>query len=232
MTSTTSQHLANIMLRHHSSPAALLGPRPNRGITCFAHFQPRHGLCRGHIQRSKIIQILIRRLFRPRKQAPKLTPSDDQDPFSESDKFSLTGIAFAAATKLLSSVGVVCAGPDIGSCAATNFQYHKNKVLNPTPLTRSRHLRRSSRRCRVFISRRSCHWSVFTSRRGSRHRVLARAIRWHRLLSNPALASSAQVTELSRPPKSSTSSSFAIYRNSTKYKYILKNGHAPAPSPG
>jgi hypothetical protein len=72
-TSTTSRHLANIMLRHHSSLAVLLGPRPSQRIRCFTHFQPRHGLRRGHIQHSKIIQILVRRLFSPGKRAPKLT---------------------------------------------------------------------------------------------------------------------------------------------------------------
>jgi hypothetical protein len=38
------------------------------------------------------------------------------------------GIAFVAATKLIStSEGVACAGLDVGTCAATDLQYHKNK---------------------------------------------------------------------------------------------------------
>jgi hypothetical protein len=44
------------------------------------------------------------------------------------------GIAFAAATKLVStSVGVVCAGLDIGICAATDFQYHKRNLKPNDP---------------------------------------------------------------------------------------------------
>jgi hypothetical protein len=72
-TPTTSRHLANTMLRHHSAPTGLLGPCPGQRIGRFAPFQPRHGLRRDHIQRSKIIQILIRRLFSPRKRTLKLT---------------------------------------------------------------------------------------------------------------------------------------------------------------
>jgi hypothetical protein len=101
------------------------------------------------------------------------SPSDDQDPVFEPDKFSLMGIAFATATKLTSSIGVACAGPDVGTCAATDFQYHTNKVLNPIPLTRSRHLRRSGRRGRVFGSQRSHRWRVFASRDSGCRRVLA-----------------------------------------------------------
>jgi hypothetical protein len=185
LTPTTSRHLANIMLRHHSSLEVLFDHRPSRGSKRFAHFRLRQGLRRGHIQRSKIIQSSSEDSSVHENGLPNSPPSDDQDTVSELDKFSLTGTAFAATTKLISSVRVVYAGPDVGTYRATDFQYHKNKVLNPTPLTRPRHLRRSSRRCRVFVSRRSCRWSVFASRHSGRRRVPARADQWRQLLFNP-----------------------------------------------
>jgi hypothetical protein len=64
-------------------------------------------------------------------ELPNSPSSDDQDSVSEPDKFALTGTAFTAETKLISSVGVACADPDVGTCATTDFQYHKNKALKP-----------------------------------------------------------------------------------------------------
>jgi hypothetical protein len=54
--------------------------------------------------------------------------SDDHNSVSEPAAFPLMGIAFTAATKLVStSMGVACAGPDVGTCAAIDLQYHKKK---------------------------------------------------------------------------------------------------------
>jgi hypothetical protein len=140
----------------------------------------------------------------------------------------------AAATKLVSSVGVACAGPDVGTCAATDFQYHKNKALHNTPNsipppTKGRStlqgLRQWSRLHRSVFTRRSrrgCHRSVLIRRCGGCHSVLVDTSRCRRCCPIPALASSTRGTVLSKPSKSSTSSSFAIYRNSTKYKYIIQ----------
>jgi hypothetical protein len=56
---------------------------------------------------------------------------------------------------------------------------------------------------------------------GSSSPMQVSGVGWSSVL---ALAPSAKGFVLSRPPKSSTSSSFAIYKNSTKHQYIsLKN---------
>jgi hypothetical protein len=40
----------------------------------------------------------------------------------------------AAATKSISSAAIACAGPYVETCAATEFQYHRNKILQPIAL--------------------------------------------------------------------------------------------------
>jgi hypothetical protein len=134
---------------------------------------------------------------------------------------SLAGTTFAAAKKLVPSVGVACVSPDIGTCATTDFQYLKNKTLHPTPLTLSHHLRRAGRRYRVFGSRRGHHrmssGNAATAAGSSSPAPVGGAAR----SSAPALTPFTRGIVLSRPPKSSTSSSFASYKNSTKHKHIF-----------
>jgi hypothetical protein len=69
------------------------------------------------------------------QKTPQSTKKGSHDSVSEpSDTFPLKGVAFAAAKILVStSAGVACAGPDVGTYAATDLQYHKKKPKTQQP---------------------------------------------------------------------------------------------------
>jgi hypothetical protein len=68
MTPLTLRHLTNSPLRHRPSP-----PMPStRTRKDFSIHHTRRSLRRSHIQGHKIIQVLIRRLFRPHNRTPRI----------------------------------------------------------------------------------------------------------------------------------------------------------------
>jgi hypothetical protein len=67
MTPLTSRHLTNSPLRHRPSP-----PTPSTRTKKNNIHHTRRSLHRSHIQGCKIIQVLIRRLFRPHNRTPRI----------------------------------------------------------------------------------------------------------------------------------------------------------------